>query len=127
MGRRLAAANMTATAVLYQQGETASPDPSEAAYAADLALFIAKVRLWHSGPIFVAESSWNGTAVQPNTTAAQIAAVTNTPNGIWSLGNMDQNTTTWRQPAGEPHLNDVGAAGWAAAMLTALQAYGAPF
>jgi hypothetical protein len=128
MGRRLAAANLTATAVLYQQGETASPNPSQAQYTADLALFIANVRLWHSGPVFVAESSWNGTAVQPNTTAAQIAAVTSTPNGIWSLGNMDQNTTTWRQSgAGEPHLNDVGAAGWAAAMYTALTAYGAPF
>lgn len=127
MGRRLAAAKMTATAVLYQQGETDNGNgTSQASYAADLALFIAKVRLWHSGPIFIARSSWASGAAAANVTNAQVAALTNIANGIWSLGNMDSLTGANRQADGT-HLSDAGAAAWAALMVTALHAYGAPF
>jgi hypothetical protein len=130
-GRRLAAARLlgsTATvAVAYQQGETDAGATSQVAYTSSLNTFITNVRLWHSGPIFIAQSSWNGTISDTNITNAQASVVTNTANGIWSLGNMDANTTTWRQGAGNTHLSDTGADAWATAMQTALHAYGSPF
>lgn len=128
--KRLAAAGLTATAVLYQQGETdCGNGTSQSAYAASLATFISTCRgNGYNGPIFIAESTWSGTAISTGIENAQIAAVTGGANGIWSLGNMDQNTTTWRQSgAGEPHLNNVGAAAWSSVMYTSLIAYGAPF
>lgn len=128
MGSRLSAAKIVPSAVLYQQGETDAGVTSQANYTTQLNAFIAAVRLWYAGPIFIAQSSWNGAITDTNITNAQASVLTNVANGIWSLGNMDQNTTTWRQPGGgEPHLNDVGADAWATAMQTALHAYGAPF
>lgn len=128
--QRLKEAGLTASAVLYVQGETDTTlGTSQAAYAANFAAFVSLVRAaGYSGPIFIAEDTWNGTTTSAAIQAAQTGAVTNVPNGIWLLGNMDQNTTTWRQSgAGQPHLNDTGAAAWAAVAYTGLTAYGAPF
>lgn len=119
--------NLTPAAVLFGQGESdTGGGTSQAAYAASLTSFIANVRATgYAGPIFIAHQSWNAGATSTNVTNAQDAAV-NHPSGIWAGPNADSITGTSRQ-ADNTHFNDAGAATYAAAWITALHAFGAPF
>lgn len=123
---RLAAAGVTAKAVLIQLGSNDTTNGTlQAAYTAAQTLMIAQIRLYYAGPIFIATESWINGGVSAGIVAAQAAAV-NHGSLIWAGANGDSLNATNRQ-ADNTHWNDTGAAAMAALWLTALQAYGPPF
>jgi lysophospholipase L1-like esterase len=124
---RLSAVGLTATGVLLHiWSNDKQLGTSQADFATDLAILIARLRTHYAGPIFIAKSTMFGNAVASGIQAAQTGAIDH-PNGIWSLGDMDSLTGGTNRQADGTHLNDTGAASWASLMLSALQAYGAPF
>jgi hypothetical protein len=123
---RLAAAGVTATAVLIQIGANdKAAGTLQAAYTASQALMIAQIRLYYAGPIFIATETWFAGAVSAGIVAAQAAPVS-APAKIIAGPNTDSLNAANRQ-ADNTHWNDAGAAACAALWLTALQAYGPPF
>jgi hypothetical protein len=125
--RRLQAAKLTVTAVVWEQGENdCSAGTSQANYASSLATVISNIRTFFpAGPIFINQESWvNGTACSAITTAQ--ANAVNHASGIWAGANIDSITATGRQ-ADNTHLNSTGAASAASALQTAMHAFGAPF
>lgn len=126
--RRLAAVGLTASALLWQQGETDTTlATSQVSYAASLTSIIATVRtFWSSSvPMFVAKTSYTNGTTSANVTNAQVAAVDH-PNGIWAGPDTDSLNATNRG-ADNLHWNDTGSDAFATLTKTAMGLFGTPF
>ncbi len=130
-GYRLAKLRMTATAVLWGQGENDTALGTTAvAYAQALLQVIANFRA--SGmacPFLVAQQSYNivgGVAVTSSAVTMAQADVVNSANGIFSGPNADSLTDINRNGGGV-HWSDAGSAAYANLWQNALIAAGPPF
>lgn len=122
---RLAAAGVTATAVLIQLGANdCAAGTTQTTYAAGLTALLSLIRLYYAGPIFIATETWISGTVSAGIQAAQAGAV-NHGSLIWAGANGDSLNGSNRYD--NTHWNDTGAAAMAALWLTAIQAFGAPF
>jgi hypothetical protein len=125
--KRLAAAGLPTTAVLWAQGESETQlGVAQAAYASSLASVISTIRTYYSGPIFVNHESWSVGLTSANVTAAQDAAVDHAAN-VWAGANWDNITAAGRQQPDNTHFNATGADAAASALVAAFGNYGAPF
>ncbi|MGM4929702.1 sialate O-acetylesterase [Tardiphaga sp. 619_E2_N8_5] len=123
---RCAALGLTPDAVIWMQGEGDNvAGTSQANYTAALNRIIAQSRTdGYSGPWFVNKTTWNAGAASATIQAAQDAVI-NHGTGIWAGANTDSLNNTNRQDL--CHFTDAAMDSVASLMLTALQAYGAPF
>ncbi len=125
--KRLSARGMTATAILWGQGEQDGfLGTSSAAYQASMNAVIAATQaLGYAGPWFIAEQTWRSGTTSATIQGAQ-AALVNQGSNIWAGPNADSLDATNRQ-ADNTHWNDTGSDAYAGLWQTALHAFGAPF
>jgi hypothetical protein len=104
--RRLAAQGLTATHVIYMQGESDNLNgTSQANYSASLATVIAGVRsAGITAPMLVNKETWANGAVSSGIQAAQVAAVGS--NNVVAGANLDVIDNTGRYDT--THLNATG-------------------
>lgn len=124
---RCAALGLTPDAIIWMQGENdAGSGTSQTTYQTILGRVIAQSRTdGYSGPWFVNVQTLNGGTHSATIAAAQ-AAIVNHASGIWAGANCDSlGSANWQADQG--HFNDTGMDAVATLMLSALQAYGAPF
>jgi hypothetical protein len=103
--RRLAAQNLTATHIIWMQGESDNlGGTSQASYTASLSTVIAAIRnAGMSGPLLINEESWANGAVAANVQNAQLAA---SGTNIFAGANLDTIDNTGRYDT--THLNATG-------------------
>lgn len=125
--RRLAYRGMTATAILWGQGEQDNfLGTLQGSYTTTMSAVIGASRAdGFSGPWFIAQQTWRAGVTSAAVQAAQAALVNHSSN-IWAGPNSDSLDATNRQ-ADNTHWNDTGADAYAGLWQTALAAFGAPF
>lgn len=129
MVARLAARGIPASridGVIWGQGETDTTNgTSQAAYAASLSSVITNSRTAGiTAPWFIAKQTYNVGTISAAVQAAQVGIV-NHGLGIWAGPDADSLGSGSRYD--NLHFSDAGAASYAAAWVTALHLFGAPF
>jgi hypothetical protein len=124
---RLAAAGITPSCFMWEQGESNNGITTQVQYAGGLTSLISTVQTaWPSMPIFIATATWINGAVWAPVQAAQTAAV-NHGAAIWAGPNCDARGATFRQSDNTHWNNTTGSDQNAADWQAALHLFGAPF
>jgi hypothetical protein len=126
---RLAAAGLSPTAFLFNQGTSNNNGTTQVTYQTAGASMISTIRAqsgWTNVPIFIAQESMASNGTTSAAVRAAQAALVDHVNKVWAGPDTDSLNNTNRQ-SDNLHWNATGSAALAALWQTALGLYGAPF